>query len=273
MEDSSLMIEVKVNRRSLRADERREETVFIPVHKKKVGRNRKKTITREQVKETQAIVSRLLHDLFHLSQNHFFGAYTPSRHRQNIFSSFEPVEQVAGPGYRSNFRMFPVKALLSIFSGESLRSKKMKFVRLAVLTTCAVFLAGFSADVYGQTSSGDSLNGAVKVACGNPNCAVQAPCGAHGCPNCAGVRTPWLREALTPAEQPYLGMQPLFIPRNAAYAYGYAAYPVQPRFPRLRAALVPQQQFNSTRPVPPMKTYTTRGPRDFLNPNPPSIGY
>jgi len=119
--------------------------------------------------------------------------------------------------------------------------------------------------------------------------------------------------AQTNREQPSLGMQPLVQPRSlfpsrqmapngahggmyppvpaahggmhppvpAAYggmyppvpaAYGGMYPPPQPRFPML-SSFFASPIYMTTVPMPPMPTYTTRGPRDFLNPDPPSIGY
>lgn len=101
-------------------------------------------------------------------------------------------------------------------------------------------------------------------------------CPVHGygqCPHPNQGIGPFLRQAITPADRPYFGAQPLpyFVPReqyNPAY---------QPRFPRLRAMFVMppgmDARYMTTTPPEQMNTYTTRGPRDFLMPNPPSIGY
>lgn len=94
------------------------------------------------------------------------------------------------------------------------------------------------------------------------------PCPIHGygpCPDPRAGFAPAMREALRPADHPYFGMQPIYTPRSY-----YGDY--QPRFPKLHSWFCPPV-YNSTKPVEPMPTYTTRGPRDFLNPNPPSIGY
>ena len=65
------------------------------------------------------------------------------------------------------------------------------------------------------------------------------------------------------------GMYPM-----APVAHG-GMYPPrhQPRFPVLHSFVARPPIYMTTEPEPPMPTYTTRGPRDFLNPNPPSIGY
>ena len=122
-----------------------------------------------------------------------------------------------------------------------------------------------------------------------------------------------LRQALTPATQPSLGVRPLLQPRPQ-YPYGrhpygqYGAMPPQagvrpqgmpphggahvqgaaipphggmyppapapqPRFPVLHSFFVQPPIYMTTAPEPPMPTYTTRGPRDFLHPNPPGIGH
>jgi len=122
------------------------------------------------------------------------------------------------------------------------------------------------------------------------------PCPVHGHGPCPEERSDFglgIRQALTPADHPYFGMQPLAQPLmlqhrapygnmspHTPYPHGYQApypyspmeSPPQPRFPRLHSYFV-QPIYMTTSPPPPMPTYTTRGPRDFLNPNPPSIGY
>lgn len=96
-------------------------------------------------------------------------------------------------------------------------------------------------------------------------------CPVHGYGACPHQRQPFgpaLRQAFTPADRPYFGDQPLYVPREH-YDPGF-----EPRFPRIRALFVtPPPRYMTTAPPEPMPTYTTRGPRDFLNPNPPSIGY
>lgn len=119
----------------------------------------------------------------------------------------------------------------------------------------------------------------------------------------SGAAFPGLRRAFAQPQQsvPAMGMRPLIAPRrpsapHAAIAgpVGYgagagypgygagggypfdAAYPKgHCAFPRLQKMFCPDQCFMSTSaPAAPMKTYTTRGPRDFfLNDNPSSIGY
>ncbi|MDR3198103.1 MAG: hypothetical protein LBU34_09575 [Planctomycetaceae bacterium] len=99
-------------------------------------------------------------------------------------------------------------------------------------------------------------------------------CPVHGyapCPHPALEIGQFLRRTFQPADRPYWGTQPLYVPREH-YDPNF-----QPRFPRIRALFfappVSGQVYMSTTPPVPMPTYTTRGPRDFLNPNPPSIGY
>jgi hypothetical protein len=71
------------------------------------------------------------------------------------------------------------------------------------------------------------------------------------------------------------GLRPL--PLQSGYGvpgeYAGMVPPPQPRFPKLHSLFVQPPAYMTTAPQPPMPTYTTRGPRDFLNPNPPSIGY
>ncbi|MDR1141150.1 MAG: hypothetical protein LBL62_05615 [Planctomycetaceae bacterium] len=114
--------------------------------------------------------------------------------------------------------------------------------------------------------------GAMQVCPGKTN----GICPVHGyapCPHPGLELGQFLRRTFQPADRPYWGMQPLYIPREH-YDPGF-----QPRFPRVRALfltpppLMNGQVYMTTAPPVPMPTYTTRGPRDFLNPNPPSIGY
>ena len=117
-------------------------------------------------------------------------------------------------------------------------------------------------------------------------------CPVHGHGPCPKERADFglgLREALAPADRPYFGMQPLVQPRplfpygRYAHGQGYGAHgygqpggmypPPPPRFPVLHSFFVQPPLYMTTAPQPPMPTYTTRGPRDFLHPNPPSIGY
>jgi hypothetical protein len=111
--------------------------------------------------------------------------------------------------------------------------------------------------------------GAMQVCPGKTN----GICPVHGyapCPHPGLELGQFLRQTFRPADRPYWGTQPLYIPREH-YDPGF-----QPRFPRVRALLLappPAQVYMTTTPPVPMPTYTTRGPRDFLNPNPPGIGY
>ncbi|MDR0338160.1 MAG: hypothetical protein LBI18_13835 [Planctomycetaceae bacterium] len=111
--------------------------------------------------------------------------------------------------------------------------------------------------------------GAMQVCPGKTN----GICPVHGyapCPHSEFELRQFLRQTFKPADRPYWGMQPLYIPREQ-YDPGF-----QPRFPRIRALLVTPpaaQVYMTTTPPVPMPTYTTRGPRDFFNPNPPGIGY
>ena len=122
-------------------------------------------------------------------------------------------------------------------------------------------------------------------------------CPVHGYGPCPKEQVDFglgLRQAMTPADRPYFGMQPLLQPRPlfsyGRYGYGPHGYaphgygplgngqhggvnPSPPRFPVLHSFFVQPPIYMTTSPQPPMPTYTTRGPRDFLNPNPPSIGY
>ncbi|MDR0336404.1 MAG: hypothetical protein LBI18_04870 [Planctomycetaceae bacterium] len=129
--------------------------------------------------------------------------------------------------------------------------------------------------VHGQDCQNDCLKnqfgyGAMQVCSGK----VNGVCPVHGyapCPHPGLEIGQFLRRTFQPADRPYWGMQPLYIPRE------HYDPEFQPRFPRVRALfLVPpvnKQVYMTTTPPVPMPTYTTRGPRDFLNPNPPSIGY
>ncbi len=98
-------------------------------------------------------------------------------------------------------------------------------------------------------------------------------CPVHGyaaCPHQRQPIGPMLRQAFAPADRPYFADRPLYVPREQ-YDPNF-----RPRFPMVRAMFLtppPVQQYTSTVPVEPMPTYTTRSPRDFLHPNPPSIGY
>ncbi|MDR0704798.1 MAG: hypothetical protein LBF88_07395 [Planctomycetaceae bacterium] len=111
--------------------------------------------------------------------------------------------------------------------------------------------------------------GAMQVCPGKTN----GICPVHGyapCPHQGLELGQFLRQTFRPADRPYWGMQPIYIPREQ-YDPGF-----QPRFPRVRALfLTPPtaQVYMTTTPPVPMPTYTTRGPRDFLNPKPPGIGY
>ncbi|MDR2441457.1 MAG: hypothetical protein LBE12_19015 [Planctomycetaceae bacterium] len=111
--------------------------------------------------------------------------------------------------------------------------------------------------------------GAMQVCPGKAN----GICPVHGyapCPHPGLEIGQFLRQTFQPAARPYWGAQPLYIPREQ-YDPNF-----QPYFPRVRALLFtpPNRQiYMTTTPPTPMPTYTTRGPRDFLNPNPPSIGY
>ncbi|MDR2704749.1 MAG: hypothetical protein LBC02_03120 [Planctomycetaceae bacterium] len=110
--------------------------------------------------------------------------------------------------------------------------------------------------------------GAMQVCPGKTN----GICPVHGyapCPHPGLEFGQFLRQTFRPADRPYWGTQPLYIPREH-YDPGF-----QPRFPRVRALLLvpPAPAYMTTVPPVPMPTYTTRGPRDFLNPNPPGIGY
>ncbi len=97
-------------------------------------------------------------------------------------------------------------------------------------------------------------------------------CPVHGygaCPHPRQPIGPALQQFFGPADRPYFGTQPLYVPREQ-YDPNF-----QPRFPMFRAMFLapPAPRYMATAPPEPMPTYTTRGPRDFLNPNPPSIGY
>jgi hypothetical protein len=113
--------------------------------------------------------------------------------------------------------------------------------------------------------------GAMQVCPGKTN----GICPVHGyapCPHPGLELGQFLRQTFKPADRPYWGTQPLYIPREQ-YDPDF-----QPRFPRVRALLFTPpaaygQVYRTTAPPTPMPTYTTRGPRDFLNPNPPRIGY
>ncbi|MDR2754365.1 MAG: hypothetical protein LBC20_01540 [Planctomycetaceae bacterium] len=129
--------------------------------------------------------------------------------------------------------------------------------------------------VHGKDCQNDCLKnqfsyGTMQVCPGKTN----GVCPVHGyapCPHPGLEIGQFLRQTLQPADRPYWGMQPLYIPREH-YDPNF-----QPRFPRIRALFlappVNGQVYMSTTPPVPMPTYTTRGPRDFFNPNPPSIGY
>lgn len=191
----------------------------------------------------------------------------------------------------------------------------MSTVRLVLVMTFAVVLSVSPASPFVQAAD-TSKEAEVKLSCGTKNvesklscgttskvtCSQKAPCGNTQCQNCCPPRPerpefgPRLREALTPADQPIMGVRPLIQPRQfGAYGpydqygrYGHGQYgPGQyeqygqygpergypARFPRIRSMFVPASPYMTTKPAPPMQTYTVRGPRDFLNPNPPSIGY
>lgn len=112
--------------------------------------------------------------------------------------------------------------------------------------------------------------GRVEVCPGKTN----GVCPVHGygqCPHPNQGLRPFIRQAFAPADRPYFGMQPLYVPREH-YDPNF-----QPRFPRLRSLFVmpagADARYMTTTPPEQMNTYTTRGPRDFLMPNPPSIGY
>ncbi len=101
---------------------------------------------------------------------------------------------------------------------------------------------------------------------------INGICPVHGygaCPHQRQPLIPALQQAFTPADRPYFADRPLYVPREQ-YDPNF-----QPRFPMVRAmfCVPPAPKYMTTKPVEPMPTYTTRGPRDFLNPNPPSIGY
>ncbi|MGL4595106.1 MAG: hypothetical protein ACRCUY_10290 [Thermoguttaceae bacterium] len=106
-----------------------------------------------------------------------------------------------------------------------------------------------------------------------PQCppAGQGPCQMHGmgpCPQPGQGFGPAFRQAFAPTQTPYFGMRPLVVPPGY-YQPGY-----EPRFPRVYNMMCPPSpRYLTTTPPEQIKTYTTRGPRDFLNPNPPSIGY
>ena len=72
---------------------------------------------------------------------------------------------------------------------------------------------------------------------------------------------------------PYGYGQPGNGPHDNGQPDGMYPPPPPPRFPVLHSLFVQPPIYMTTAPQPPMPTYTTRGPRDFLNPNPPSIGY
>lgn len=166
----------------------------------------------------------------------------------------------------------------------------MKVVRLVLITALTVVLAQAPLGVYGQAASeDDSAQLQTAPVQPTPDSPKREPCGAgchglcmvHGygsCPQSGPGFLPAMRQALAPSDHPYFGLQPIVAPRGCnGYVYGCepgypAPYPAH--FPRLRALLTAQPRgMQSTRPVEPMRTYTTRGPRDFLHPNPPSIGY
>ncbi|MDR2115328.1 MAG: hypothetical protein LBP87_02995 [Planctomycetaceae bacterium] len=128
--------------------------------------------------------------------------------------------------------------------------------------------------VHGKDCQNDCLKnqfgyGTMQVCPGKTN----GICPVHGyapCPHPGLELGQFLRRTFQPADRPYWGTQPLYIPREQ-YDPNF-----QPRFPRIRAFLLApptNQVYMTTTPPIPMPTYTTRGPRDFLNPNPPSIGY
>ncbi|MDR1964086.1 MAG: hypothetical protein LBQ50_09940 [Planctomycetaceae bacterium] len=143
--------------------------------------------------------------------------------------------------------------------------------------------------VHGKDCKNDCLKnqygyGTMQVCPGKTN----GVCPVHGYEPCPHSRTefaPFLRQALQPADRPYLGMQPLYVPREQ-YDPGF-----KPLFPRVRALLLAPpiqgypptgyplqgywentphgQVYRTTAPPAPMPTYTTRGPRDFfLDPKP-----
>lgn len=152
-----------------------------------------------------------------------------------------------------------------------------------VRSTSILALALLSACLCGTARAQDAPNDGSIVQT-SYGCGSQGFCQVHGCDHCRhhhpgrqcpeqGQRLgPALRQAFQPSDQPYFGMQPLFVPRGPVWAErSYPArYPA--RFPRLRAAMT-GPMYMSTQPAEPMNTYTTRSPRDFLHPNPPSIGY
>lgn len=144
----------------------------------------------------------------------------------------------------------------------------MKAIRLALITTFAVLFVWTSANVYGQVSVEGSKGTELKIARSTDafSCNGNA-CRREGCGDCANAFAPRLRGALAASDQPAMGLRPLIQPGDG-YERGYPA-----RFPRARSWLVPAAPGITTLPAPPMPMYTTRGPRDFFNPNPPCIGY
>ncbi len=118
----------------------------------------------------------------------------------------------------------------------------------------------------------------------------QRPCPIHGygtCPVPGAGLAPGMRNATTWSDRPYFGDRPLFArpgygPHGqyaapgpygqGGYGQAYAAQ-APARFPNVRTLIYGPQIYMTTRPAEPIPTYTTRGPRDFLAPNPPSIGY
>lgn len=120
----------------------------------------------------------------------------------------------------------------------------------------------------------------------------QRPCPIHGygaCPTPGQGFAPAVREAFQWSDRPYFGDRPLFaapgygphghygVPQGYAptpgYPPGYGVQAPPARFPKIRTLLYGPQIYMTTRPAEPLPTYTTRSPRDFLHPNPPSIGY
>ncbi len=131
------------------------------------------------------------------------------------------------------------------------------------------------------------------------------PCPIHGygaCPVHGQGLLQGIRNATAWSDQPHFGDRPLFAkpgygphghyvpgpPAHGAYGgyqgyqdgyHGYAAVqgpmPTQGTrwLPKVRTFIYGPQVYMTTRPAEPLPVYTTRGPRDFLAPNPPSIGY
>ncbi len=181
---------------------------------------------------------------------------------------------------------------------EYLRKNTMKFVHLSVAMLVAVLFVAAPYGVRGQEPSANDIS--CSPSC-NGNCGGRchqhggcmighygygkAPicqrakanevCPIHGYGPCPEERIDLglgLRQAYASPDRPYFGMQPL-IPARPEAPYGAYGPQQPPRFPMLRSLFSAPPMYMTTSPQPPMPTYTTRGPRDFLNPNPPSIGY